>query len=148
MNIQIHLAALRKTGWREFTLRFLLGGVITASAGAIAMKFGPVVGGLLLAFPAILPASLTLVEKHENERTLAYGTSGGRRGRQAAAADAAGAALGSVGMVVFGFLVWQGAPHYDPWMVLGSATCVWFLVAVGLWVLRKHWHGLLQRLSR
>ncbi|MGH7183376.1 MAG: DUF3147 family protein [Nitrospiraceae bacterium] len=147
MNIQIHLAALRQLGWREFALRFLLGGVITASAGVVAMKFGPIVGGLLLAFPAILPASLTLVEKHENERTSAYGTRRGRRGRQAAAADAAGAVLGSVGMVVFGFLVWQGAPHYDPWIVLGSATCAWFVVAVGLWGICKHWHGFIQRLS-
>jgi hypothetical protein len=32
--------------------------------GLIAARFGPVVGGLFLAFPAIFPASATLIEKH------------------------------------------------------------------------------------
>ena len=132
-------------GWREFSLRFILGGIITISAAAIAMMFGPIVGGLFLAFPAVLPASLMLIEKHENERTRAHGMYGGRRGQKAAAADAAGAALGSGGMVVFGFLVWQVAPHFDPWIVLSTATCAWCLVAISLWVIRKHWHRLIRR---
>ena len=148
MKVQINLAALRQIRWREFSHRFIFGGLITASAGAIAVKFGPAVGGLFLAFPAILPASLKLVEKHEKERTSTRGKHGGRRGRQAAAADAAGAALGSVGMMVFGFLVWEWAPQYDPWIVLGTATCAWFIVAMGLWVLRKHWHVIIQRVIR
>jgi hypothetical protein len=36
---------------------------MTAIPGWIASKYGPVVGGLFLAFPAIFPASATLVEK-------------------------------------------------------------------------------------
>src|SRR3954463_11070929 len=107
MKIQISLAALKQVGWHELALRFLLGGIITASAGVIAMKFGPVIGGLFLAFPALLPASLTLVEKHEVQKKKSKGLHGVQRGRQAAAADALGATLGSVGMVMFGLVVWQ-----------------------------------------
>ena len=118
---------------------------MTALAGVIAMKLGPIVGGLFLAFPTILPASLTLIEKHENERRSAQEMRGRQRGRKAAAADAAGAALGSMGTIVFGFLVWQGAQNYDPWIVLGTATCAWFIVATGLWLIRKHWHRFVQR---
>jgi hypothetical protein len=51
------------------------------------------VGGLFLAFPAIFPASATLVEKHEAENKKRRGLSGMVRGREAAALDAAGAAM-------------------------------------------------------
>jgi hypothetical protein len=145
MKIHVSLTALRQTGWTELVLRFLLGGGITASAGFIAMKFCPVIGGLLLAFPAILPAGLTLVEKHEDQKMAEKGMRRGRRGRQAAAATAAGAILGSCGMIMFGFIVWQLAPYYQPWIVLGSATLVWSAVALCLWALRRHVHAFIQR---
>jgi Protein of unknown function (DUF3147) len=138
MNIQITLGSLKLIGWHEFALRFFLGGMVTAMTGAIAIKFGPVVGGLFLAFPSLLPASLTLIEKHENQKHTEQGKGGKRRGRQAAAADAAGATLGSVGMVVFALVVWQCAPHYDPWLVSGMAMLAWAIVAISLWVIRKH----------
>jgi hypothetical protein len=41
---------------------------MTVVAGLIAARFGPVVGGLFLAFPAIFPATATLIEKHVRER--------------------------------------------------------------------------------
>jgi hypothetical protein len=138
MRVKSDLARLRQIGGQEVILRFVLGGIITASAGAIATEFGPAVGGLFLAFPAILPASLTLVEKHENKKTSARMR--GRRGRQAAAADATGAVLGSMGMIAFGFLVWQYASNYNPCIVLGCATGVWSIVTMGLWFIRKNWH--------
>jgi hypothetical protein len=40
----------------QYALRFLFGGIVTAVAGLVAQHFGPVVAGLLLAFPAIFPA--------------------------------------------------------------------------------------------
>jgi len=62
MKIHIDTSALNGTRWHEYALRFLAGGVITAVTGIIAKKFGPGVGGLFLAFPAIFPASATLIE--------------------------------------------------------------------------------------
>ena len=44
----------KKTKWHEFALSFAFGGAIRV-AGLIANKWGPGVGGLFLAFPAIFP---------------------------------------------------------------------------------------------
>jgi hypothetical protein len=62
MKISLDLSALGKTKWYEYALRFAFGGSITVAAGLVAKKWGPGVGGLFLAFPAIFPASATLVE--------------------------------------------------------------------------------------
>jgi hypothetical protein len=148
MIIHVNLGALKQMRWKELALRFSLGGAITAAAGSLAMEFGPVLGGLFLAFPAILPASLTLVEKHEVQKKLKKAMTGSQRGRQAAAADAAGARLGSVGLVLFGFIVWQFSPNHAPWLVLGSATVVWATVAFCLWLIRKQVHSFLLRFVR
>jgi hypothetical protein len=65
MRISVNLSALRKTKWYEYAIRFVFGGAITAFAGVVAKEYGPVLGGLFLAFPAIFPASATLLERHE-----------------------------------------------------------------------------------
>jgi len=65
-----------------------------------------------LAFPAIFVASATLVEKHERERKQKRGLAGRRRGTDAAALDAAGAALGTLGLVAFGSVVWWLASDF------------------------------------
>ena len=49
---------------------------MTVAAGLIAARFGPVIGGLFLAFPAIFPASATLIEKHVRERKEKAGLPG------------------------------------------------------------------------
>jgi hypothetical protein len=48
----------------------------TAFAGIIATEFGPVVGGRFLAFPAILPAGATSIEKHEKSEKAESGLQG------------------------------------------------------------------------
>jgi hypothetical protein len=101
MIVQLNLAALRETRWYEYLIRFALGGAMTVIAGLIAARFGPIVGGLFLAFPAIFPASATLIEKHVRERKERAGLAGARRGKEAAALDAAGATLGSFGLAAF-----------------------------------------------
>ena len=68
MKIEINFAALARSKWYEYLVRFAFGGLITALAGIIAKRYGPGVGGLFLAFPAIFPATATLLEKHEKHR--------------------------------------------------------------------------------
>jgi hypothetical protein len=131
-------SALRQARWNQYALRFLFGGTITAIAGLTAKQYGPVVGGLLLAFPAIFPASATLIEKHEKEKKEKQGLNGALRGRQAASADAAGSAMGSLGLIVFAILIWQFVSGQHAWGVLLGATAVWLLVSVGIWNIRKH----------
>src|SRR3981081_1537138 len=104
MTIRIDLSGLRETRGHEYAIRVVLGGLITSATGLIAHLYGPQTAGLFLAFPAIFPATATLVEKHEAQKNRA-GLEGIARGRQAAALDAAGAALGSIGLIAFSVVV-------------------------------------------
>ncbi len=49
-------------------MRFLFGGIVTAIAGLVAQHYGPVIAGILLAFPAIFPASATLLKSTKSSR--------------------------------------------------------------------------------
>ena len=136
-TIKLEWSAIAQSRWHEQALRFAVGGAITLAAGLIAKEFGPGIGGLFLAFPAIFPASATLVEKHERERKEEEGVQGAERGRQAASLDAAGAAMGSLGLLVFALVVWKLLPVLTAWIVLPLATVVWFGVSMLVWVIRK-----------
>jgi hypothetical protein len=137
MAVKLKLSALAEGHWYEYAIRFVLGGAVTMLAGWIATEWGPVIGGLFLAFPAIFPASATLVEKHERERKEKAGLPGGKRARDAAALEAAGAVLGSIGLMVFATIVWQFAPAAAGIAVSGGALA-WLAVSVTLWVARRH----------
>jgi hypothetical protein len=137
MRVKAEVSGLKQSKWHEYAVRFVFGGLITAMAGVIARKYGAVVGGLFLAFPAIFPSSATLIEKHEMEKKERHGLHGVERGRQAASVDAAGSAIGSFGLMVFAVVVWQFAPTHRPWLVLAAATLCWFTLSVVLWQVRK-----------
>jgi Kef-type K+ transport system membrane component KefB len=137
MIVSISTSGLKRTKWWEFLLRFVLGGLVTAGAGFLAKKFGPSFGGLFLAFPAILASSVTLVEKHERERKQQKGMSGVIRGRQAAGADAAGAAMGGIALIAFAAGVWKLLPDHKFWFVISGATLLWALMCVTVWYLWK-----------
>jgi hypothetical protein len=137
VKIEIDISVIGRIKWSDYALRFFFGGLVTAVAGVIAKEFGPGVGGLFLAFPAIFPASATLIEKNEREKKLTHGLHGARRGRQAASIDAAGAALGSIGLVAFGLISWRMLPNINAWIVLSSATAGWLAVSGLAWWIRK-----------
>lgn len=152
MLIQIDWSIIRKTTWHDYAIRFVLGGLITVAAGLIAKEWGPVVGGLFLAFPAIFPATATLAEKRERERKRKHGLAGVQRGRKAAASEAAGAVMGSVGLSAFALVFWKLLPTLSLWMVFVIALTAWSGVSVGLWFARRwlrfrrrhathHWEG-------
>jgi hypothetical protein len=137
MIVKVDLSGLRETRWHEYAVRFAAGGATTVIAGLIARKWGPGVGGLFLAFPAIFPASATLVEKHERQRKHRKGLHGERRGEDVAAADALGAAIGSLGLIAFAVSCWRFFPHQQPGFVLVGATFLWLLISVSGWFIRK-----------
>jgi hypothetical protein len=136
MIVQLNPSALRETRWYEYLIRFALGGAITVIAGYIAACFGPIVGGLFLAFPAIFPASATLIEKHVRERKEKAGLAGKRRGKEAAALDARGAMLGSFGLAAFALVIWLMIERSPP-LALLLAAAAWLAVAVLAWILRR-----------
>jgi hypothetical protein len=133
MQVNIDCSTLRQAKWHDYAVRFVFGGLITAGAGLIANKYGPVVGGLFLAFPAIFPASATLIEKHEKQKQEGHGAEGAERGKEEASADAAGSAMGSLGLLVFAVLVWKLMPGHKAWLVLPAATLAWLVVSVLIW---------------
>jgi hypothetical protein len=137
MTIQIDPSGLRQTKWHEYALRFMAGGVITVIAGLIARKWGPGIGGLFLAFPAIFPASATLIETHERQEKQKKDLHGDKRGTDAAAIDALGAAMGSVGLMAFAVICWWLIPRYPAPLALGSATIAWLLVSFSIWIIRQ-----------
>jgi hypothetical protein len=136
MGIQLNFASLKQIQWHEYLTRFLLGGAITVATGLIAKYFGPVVGGLFLAFPAIFPSGATLIEKHEREKKHRAGIPHTIRGRLAAALDARGAAMGTIALAAFGLLVWKLLPRCNAPLVLTAGFIVWLALAVLIW--RSH----------
>jgi hypothetical protein len=137
MQIKVTLESVRQTRWYEFGVRFFFGGAITAIAGVLAKKFGPAFGGLFLAFPAIFPAAATIVEKHERQKKEEKGLPGSERGRDAAALDAAGAAMGSLGLILFAVMVSRLLPEHSAPVVLSAATIVWMLASAAIWFARE-----------
>jgi hypothetical protein len=141
MNIQFDFSALQRTKWYEYAVRFFFGGAITVVTAILAKRYGPVWGGLFLAFPAIFPASATLIEKHEKEKKQGAGISETIRGRQAAALDARGAALGSTGLAVFALTIWKLLPSWNAALVLLVGTALWLALSTLIWLLRKRRHS-------
>ncbi|HLX36797.1 MAG TPA: DUF3147 family protein [Candidatus Binataceae bacterium] len=140
MLIRFKPAALKETRWSQYAVRFLLGGSITALAGIIAKDAGPVFGGLFLAFPAIFPASATLIESHVREEKQKKGLDGTRRGRQAAGIDAIGAAMGAAGLIAFALWTWRFLPLQSSGLVLLTATLLWAVTSILIWYIRRHIH--------
>lgn len=137
MKIHFDPSAVTEIKWYQYAVRFLFGGLVTVLAGVIAKKLGPVVGGLFLAFPAIFPASATLIEKHEREKKERKKMEGTQAASAAVSVDAAGAAMGSIGLAVFALLAWKEIARHSPWLVLTIATVAWLVVSVLLWQARK-----------
>jgi hypothetical protein len=135
--IRAEFSAASRTTRYEYAVRFLLGVLITIAAGLIAKKFGPAVGGLFLAFPAIFPASATLVDKHERQKKERSGLLGIVRGRLAASLDARGAAMGSVGLMVFALVVWRLLDRRSIALVLFLAVAAWVTTSMSLWYGRR-----------
>ena len=137
MVIKFKLSALRRTKWYEIVLRFLFGGLATVATGMIAKSYGPAIGGLFLAFPAIFPATATLVEKHVKEKKKKARIDGVNRSRLAVALEARGTAMGSFGLVVFGLLLWRFLVNRPAWLVLLAASSAWLVTSIWIWELRR-----------
>jgi FtsH-binding integral membrane protein len=134
--IRFSPSSLREGRWYEYLVRFALGGAATVFTGLIGSRYGPSVGGLFLALPAIFCASATLIEKHEIRRKREAGIAGKRRGQEAAALDAAGASLGALGLLAFAIVFSLIAESSIATAFIG-ASLVWLIVSVAAWHLRR-----------
>lgn len=116
---RLDLGGIRDTSRKEMAGRFLFGAAIAVVAGFLGKRIGPLAGGLFLAFPAILPAALTLLEKKDGTRE--------------AEVNALGAILGTVALAVFGLVAAVGLRRYSPWLALGLAAAAWLVTAIWLY---------------
>jgi hypothetical protein len=113
-SLQNKLGEVRR---RDLGIRFLAGALTSVAAGAITLAFSPRAGGVLLAFPAILAASLTLIEEQEDSAE--------------AREDARGAVLGAVALAGFAAVAALTLGHLSGALSLGLATAGWVVVALG-----------------
>jgi hypothetical protein len=134
--ISLSPSSLKEGRWYEYLVRFALGGAATVFTGLISGRYGTSIGGLFLALPAIFCASATMIEKHEIRRKREAGLDGGRRGQEAAALDAAGAALGSLGMLTFAVVFSLTVEKSVVGAFIG-ASLAWLIVSVGAWCVRR-----------
>ena len=137
MIVQAKLSSLKGIKPHEWALRFVFGGLCTMFAGIIAHHFGPRVGGLFLAFPAIFPAGASLIEAHEIQHKRRAGYDGTMRGRVAAGIDATGSSIACLGLMAFAVIVWKALPQHGAVAVIGAATAAWLVLSVALWLVAK-----------
>ncbi|HEY4358525.1 MAG TPA: DUF3147 family protein [Acidobacteriaceae bacterium] len=137
MRLKLQLTSLRETTPMEYAKRFLFGGLVTVLASLVAEKWGPIVGGLFLAFPGIFPASISLVEKHKIQREAAESKYGIVAARREASVEAAGASAGAFGLFAFALVVWKAAGNHPLGLVLPLAMSGWLAVACLCWLIRE-----------
>jgi uncharacterized protein DUF3147 len=113
--------ALRSVQPRDLAVRFAFGFGVSVAAGIVTLAFGSRTGGLFLAFPAVLPASLTLIENKE--------------GRRQAEGNAVGAIIGAVALVAFALTARALFTHIPGAAVEAIALGAWLGVSLLLYLL-------------
>jgi hypothetical protein len=112
---------IREARFRDFAVRFAFGGTISVVAALIGATFTEPIGGIFTAFPAILVASLTLIDKQEDPEHASY--------------DAVGAALGAVGFVACALFISLTLQRWSTAASLGVGLSIWLAVSVVLYAL-------------
>lgn len=118
---QLELDKLKQLNKKETLVRFGFGAATSALAGVLSILFGPVIGGVFLAFPAILLASLTLVADEE--------------GRSAARDEARGAGAGALGLIGFAVIGMKLLSRHSSVLSCAAATGCWVLIGYGTYLL-------------
>lgn len=116
-RITIEPSRLRDCDAKSLAVRFAFGFLISVAVGAIGLVAGDRVAGLFLAFPAILPASLTLIAEQDGE--------------DEARVDAAGACFGGLGLAAYGAASWFLLPRVAPVAAELGALVAWGVIAFG-----------------
>ena len=137
MLIGINVAKLREGKPSEYLTRFVFGGIVTVIATLISTHYGPIIGGLFLAFPGIFAPGLSMTETHAIERKAAAGANGILFARAEASVEAAGASIGALGMAAFALVLWKFLPTHTLTLALTLAGAAWLAVSVLFWWLRK-----------
>ena len=109
----------------ELAVRFAFGAGISLVAAVAGIVFSPKVGGMFLAFPAILPATLTLLED--------------KHGTEDAVHDVRGSEFGAIGLVAFAIVAAALFTRTAATVALAAATAAWILVSIALYLVIVLW---------
>jgi hypothetical protein len=112
---------IKETRFRDYAIRFAFGGTISVVAALIGAVLKEPIGGIFTAFPAIMLASLTLIDKAEDREHASY--------------DAVGAVLGAVGFIACAFFISRTLGQWPVAASLGMGILIWLVVSVGLYAL-------------
>jgi uncharacterized membrane protein (GlpM family) len=121
VSIGFDASKMRQAAPRDLLIRFVFGALVSLGAGLVSIAFGDRIGGLFLAFPAILPATLTLVRQKQSKRD--------------AVEDDEGAVLGAAALIAFAGVTWASLPRVAGWLALLAATGAWLVAAIALYAL-------------
>lgn len=106
----------REARKRDLGYRFLAGAGTSVVAGIVTLVAGARAGGTLLAFPAILAASLTLIEQQEDSVE--------------AREDARGAVMGGCALILFAVVAAVTLGRLSPAIALLLASVAWLAGAL------------------
>jgi hypothetical protein len=115
----VQLGKLRQVRPKEYLIRFALGAAVSIVAGIVSKTVSARFGGAFLAFPSILPATLTLIQEKDGARD--------------ADRNAVGAVLGSVGLIVFAMIGEMAFGHIEPFAALLLALAGWAVGSLALY---------------
>lgn len=119
------LSKVRKVRPRELLIRFGFGALISLTAALIGKAAGAKAGGMFLAFPAILPATLTLLEQ--------------KHGTEDAVHDTRGAVLGAIGLVPFAVVAAVCFGRLIAAFVVALASLAWLAASMAAYLIVVAW---------
>jgi hypothetical protein len=118
-RIRFTPGGVRELSRNQSLIRFAAGVGASLVAALVSQFAGSAAGGPLLALPAILIASLTLIADED--------------GLRAAIDDSRGAVLGGIGLVAFAVIAWRLLGRLPTWLVLMLATGGWVATSLALY---------------
>jgi hypothetical protein len=115
---KLDFSQLKDIRIRDYLIRFLFGGAVSVLAQLIAQWTTGRFGGIFTAFPAILLASLTIINR--------------KSGREAAENDARGGIVGAIAFVITAIVLSVTLKWLVGWSLL-LALIVWLICGLGLY---------------
>jgi hypothetical protein len=126
-SVRFASSSLQDVRPADLLIRFAFGAGVSAVAAVLGIVVGVRFGGVFLAFPAILPATLTLIEEEESTRRTID--------------DDLGAVLGATALVLFAVLAWRLIPPLGAAWALSTASVGWLGLAVLLFLVVRWFVG-------